>query len=57
MKQANNISLKSVSVMSLIMKQKHIGESIIKEKNQSIKGILLQYAIDLIDINIYKKLS
>lgn len=57
MKQANNISLKSVSVMSLIMKQKHIGESIIKEKNQSIEGILLQYAIDLIDINIYKKLS
>lgn len=57
MKQANNISLKSVSVMSLIMKQKHIGESIIKEKNQNIKGILLQYAIDLIDINIYKKLS
>lgn len=53
MKQANNISLKSVSVMSLIMKQKHIGESIIKEKNQSIEGILLQYAIDLIDINIY----
>lgn len=57
MKQANDISLKSVSVMSLIMKQKHIGESIIKEKNQSIEGILLQYAIDLIDINIYKKLS
>lgn len=57
MKQANDISLKSVSVMSLIMKQKHNGESIIKEKNQNIKGILLQYAIDLIDINIYKKLS
>lgn len=57
MKKANDISLKSVSVMSLIMKQKHIGESIIKEKNQNIKGILLQYAIDLIDINIYKKLS